>query len=345
MGTTQSNVIIRPDFVQRLKNKRVLVIGDIMLDNYLIGEAERISPEAPVPIVKVKSEREHLGGAGNVALSIAALGGQATIISAIGQDQGGERLQQLLSIRGVISSLITLQNRQTTIKTRIMAHRQQMIRLDQEQDKPYQGEELELLLTAIEKYIIDHEVIILSDYNKGIISEEFICRFQKILASKNPDAKVLIDPKPSNTRFYHLGNNLYALTPNLKETGECAGMMFIKNKTEILTAGRIIMDKTSVSHLLTTLGDSGMALFLSHEEVWYIPTVGRNVFDVTGAGDTVIATFGLGLSAGFDPLVSAILANYAAGIVVGYVGTATVSPSELEDAIKSLPQPSLSRWC
>lgn len=344
MVDSHLKMMVKSDFVQLLNNKPVLVVGDIMLDSYLIGNSDRISPEAPVPIVKIKVEKQSLGGAGNVARSIAALGGQVTIVGAVGQDQSGEKVQHLLSTKGISSSIVTFPNRQTTVKTRVMAHRQQMIRLDHEENTLYNSNELDRLLSTIEKYVSQHEVIILSDYNKGIISEEFMVGFQGILKVKNPNAKVLIDPRPCNIMCYALCSNIFALTPNTKETGECAGGMIIHGRSEILAAGNTIMNLVSTKHLLTTLGDSGMVLFLSSDEVWHIPTVGRDVFDVTGAGDTVIATFGLALSAGFDPLISAILANYAAGVVVSQVGTATVSPSELEEAISSLPQPKLACW-
>lgn len=343
MSRPQSHLdVIKPEFIQTLKDKAVLVIGDVMLDVYLLGEADRISPEAPVPIVNIKSERELLGGAGNVVRNIADLGGQATLVGAVGQDQRGERVHSLLCNKGIQSSLVSLPGRHTTVKTRIMAQRQQMIRLDHENDTPYEKDELNVLLETLDKHIAEHEIIILSDYSKGIVSDFFMFRFKEMLASKNPHAKVLIDPKPSHTALYH---GAFALTPNIKETGESAGGMPVGNRDEILAAGRTIMKLTDAKYLLTTLGASGMALFLSLEDVWHIPTVARDVFDVTGAGDTVIATFGLALSAGFDPLVSAILANYAAGIVVGQVGVATVSPLELEEAITSLPQPEVSLWC
>lgn len=344
MLDSYSRMMVKSDFVRLLSDKPVLVIGDIMLDNYLIGISERISPEAPVPIVKIKNEKQSLGGAGNVARSIAALGGKVTIIGVVGQDQSGEKVQDLLTMKGILPSIITFSNRQTTVKTRVMAHRQQMIRLDHEESTPYNSKELAIVLSNFEKYVSQHEIIILSDYNKGIVSKEFMVGFQDILLAKNPNAKVLIDPRPCNIMYYTLCKNIFALTPNTKETGECAGGMATSSQTELLAAGHAIMKLLSTKHLLTTLGDSGMALFLSPKEIWHIPTVGRDVFDVTGAGDTVIATFGLALSAGLDPLISAILANYAAGVVVSQVGTATVSPDELEEAIISLPQPKLACW-
>lgn len=344
MVDSYSTMMVKPDFVRLLSDKPVLVVGDIMLDNYLTGVSERISPEAPVPIVKIENEKQALGGAGNVARSIAALRGKVTIIGAVGQDQSGEKVQELLTKKGILPSIITLPSRQTTVKTRVIAHRQQVIRLDHEENTPYNSKELAIILSSFEKYVSQHEIIILSDYNKGIVSKEFMVGFQDILLSKNPNAKVLIDPRPRNIMYYALCKNIFALTPNRKETGESAGGMATSSQPELLAAGHAMMKLLSTKHLLTTLGESGMALFLSPKEIWHIPTVGRDVFDVTGAGDTVIATFGLALSAGIDPLISAILANYAAGVVVSKVGTATVSPNELEEAIISLPQPKLACW-
>ncbi len=334
-------VTIVPELVDKLSCKPVLVIGDIMLDQYLIGETERVSPEAPVPIVHISSEKKFLGGAGNVARNIAALGGSVKLVGAVGNDIHGDFIHGLLDKENISATLIKIDGRPTTVKTRVMSRRQQMIRLDQESRHSYTKKELEKLLSLIEHELVENQIIILSDYSKGLVSKTFMLDFTSLIKEKSPQAKILVDPKPSNVSLY---NGFFALTPNIKETSESAGGMPVNSEEELLAAGRKILKHVSIKHLLATLGSNGMLLFLSPEEAWHIPTVGRDVFDVTGAGDTVIATFGLALSAGFDPLVSAILANYAAGIVVARVGAAVVTPGELQQAILALPQPELSLW-
>lgn len=285
-----SPVLLTPDVVGGLAGKRVLVVGDIMLDAYLIGDADRISPEAPVPVVRIEKERYLLGGAGNVARNIVALGGVATLAGVMGKDASADRIRGLVRDEGICGAFVALPQRPTTVKTRVMARRQQMLRLDSEDASPHQ-------------------------------------------------VKVLIDPKPSNVGLY---GGSFLLTPNTKETGECAGMP-VRSREEILAAGRAILEKVGCPHLLTTLGSDGMALFSGPSEVWHVPTMAQDVFDVTGAGDTVIATLGLGLAAGLPLLASCVLANYAAGLVVAQVGAAVASPDALREAIRELPV-TITKW-
>ena len=283
-----SPVLLTPDVVGGLAGKRVLVVGDIMLDAYLIGDADRISPEAPVPVVRIEKERYLLGGAGNVARNIVALGGVATLAGVMGKDASADQ---------------------------------------------------EALLSVITEQLPAHDVVILSDYSKGIVSLSFMSRLRGLLATSPHQVKVLIDPKPSNVGLY---GGSFLLTPNTKETGECAGMP-VRSREEILAAGRAILEKVGCPHLLTTLGSDGMALFSGPSEVWHVPTMAQDVFDVTGAGDTVIATLGLGLAAGLPLLASCVLANYAAGLVVAQVGAAVASPDALREAIRELPV-TITKW-
>ena len=331
-----SPVLLTPDVVGGLADKRVLVVGDIMLDAYLIGDADRISPEAPVPVVRIEKERYLLGGAGNVARNIVALGGVATLAGVMGKDASADRIRGLVRDEGICGAFVALPQRPTTVKTRVMARRQQMLRLDSEDASPLSSADQEALLSVITEQLPAHDVVILSDYSKGIVSLSFMSRLRGLLAASPHQVKVLIDPKPSNVGLYGL------LTPNTKETGECAGMP-VRSREEILAAGRAILEKVGCPHLLTTLGSDGMALFSGPSEVWHVPTMAQDVFDVTGAGDTVIATLGLGLAAGLPLLASCVLANYAAGLVVAQVGAAVASPDALREAIRELPV-TITKW-
>lgn len=335
---TMSSPVLTPEAVERLAGKRVLVVGDIMLDAYLMGDADRISPEAPVPVVRIESERYLLGGAGNVARNIAALGGVATLAGAVGEDGSASQVRSLVNAEGIRSALIPFSGRPTTVKTRIMARRQQMLRLDQEDARPFSAAEQEAVLDVLAAELADHDVVILSDYNKGLVSAPFMARFRALLAGCGHPVKVLVDPKPGNAALY---GGSYLLTPNTKETGECAGLP-VRNREEILAAGRAILEKVGCPYLLTTLGPDGMALF-SGPDVWHVPTMAQDVFDVTGAGDTVIASVGLGLAAGLELLPACVLANYAAGLVVAQVGAAVASPQALRQVIDELPV-TISKW-
>ncbi len=329
-----------PDRVDALADKRVLVVGDLMLDAYLTGDAERISPEAPVPVVHISGEQHLLGGAGNVAANIAAMGGRATLVGVTGRDAAASDITALLRERSIKPALAQCPERPTTVKTRVLARRQQMLRLDREDTTPLSAVELGLLMEQLRTELPEHDVLILSDYAKGLVNPAFAEALRALLASQNRAIRVLVDPKPQHVPLF-AGADL--LTPNQKETGESVNMP-VKTRDEILAAGRAILDRYRCRRLLSTLGPLGMALFVSPDEVWHIPTMARDVFDVTGAGDTVIATVGLALAAGLPLLDACILANCAAGIVVGKVGAATVSPEQLKDFLAEQIDPAPSRW-
>ena len=244
-----SPVLLTPDVVGGLAGRRVLVVGDIMLDAYLIGDADRISPEAPVPVVRIEKERYLLGGAGNVARNIVALGGVATLVGVVGKDASADRIRGLARDEGICGSFVALPQRPTTVKTRVMARRQQMLRLDSEDASPLSSGDQEALLSVIAEQLPAHDVVILSDYSKGIVSLSFMSRLRGLLAAGPHQVKVLIDPKPGNVGLY---GGSFLLTPNTKETGECAGMP-VRNREEILAAGRAILEKVGCPHLLTTL--------------------------------------------------------------------------------------------
>lgn len=309
-----------------LIGSRVLIIGDIMLDQYLRGVVERISPEAPVPIVKVADQNFKIGGAGNVAQNIAMLGGKATLIGLCGQDIYGENLHSICEHLRIDACLVPSKSRETTLKTRIMAAHQQILRVDRESHAPLDEPEKTLLYQRIEEKINDFDVIILSDYGKGVISQEFLSWFA---TQKKEHQKVLLDPKTCNFSFYQ---NLYCMTPNIKEASEGLEMP-ISSREEIIQAGKLLIQERNLESLVITLGPDGMAVFLPDSGIYHLSTTAQKVFDVTGAGDTAIAVIGLGIASGLDLLTSSIMANCAAGLVVGQVGAVGITQEELTSAL------------
>ena len=329
-----------PDLAVLLRDKRVLIVGDVMLDQYLYGDAERISPEAPVPVIRLEQEHAYLGGAGNVARNVTALGGKASLVGLVGEDAAGHMLLDLLRQEDVNAHVPLCPGRVTTLKTRVLARNQQMLRIDREDSSPLKLEEERLLLDRLALLAEEHETLILSDYGKGLVSPSFMEGLNALLASLPRAPRVLVDPRPHNMHLY-LG--AFLLTPNLKESTDAVHLP-ARSQDEILAAGRAVMTRSGARHLLLTLGSHGMALFLATGEVWRIPTSARAVFDVSGAGDTVIGTAALGLAAGMPLLPACMLANFAAGVVVAKVGTATATPAELVNAVTTWPVPDLEKW-
>lgn len=326
-----------PQAVSALHTAKVLIIGDIMLDEYLIGAVERISPEAPVPVVQISERRHLLGGAGNVARNIQALGGQATLVGMTGNGANGNILSQLVRDSGMSGEILHSSHRRTCVKSRVMAQQQQMIRLDHEDVTPLNEADQDALLQAVATHLPGHSVLVLSDYAKGFVSPRFMEKLHEILARQSPPVRLLIDPKPENTALYQ---GAWLLTPNTKEMGQSVHLP-VHSNDEICLAGRALMASTGCHHLVATLGAQGMAVFMHPTITWRMPTVARSVYDVTGAGDTVMATLALALAAGHDILLAAILANAAAGVSVAKLGAATVSAAELTDALsqRGLPHP------
>lgn len=325
--------------IEDLSCGRVLIVGDVMLDEYLLGDAERISPEAPVPVVLIEAEKQLVGGAANVARNIAALGGQVSLVGVKGPDMAGERLLScLMEEEGIACSLVTLEKRPTTVKTRVLARQQQVVRIDREDTRPLPEAALNSVLLSVKRHLPECGAMVISDYGKGLVSGPLMEGLRAVLAEQDRPVPVLVDPKPQNSPLY---KGAHLLTPNTKETGEAASMS-IRSGEDIRKAGARIMERLDLPYLLTTLGPQGMALFEGSKEVWHIPTTARQVFDVTGAGDTVIATVALGIAAGLSLLESCLVANYAAGIVVGEVGAATATPNMLAEAVATLPRPVIS---
>ncbi|WP_462327570.1 D-glycero-beta-D-manno-heptose-7-phosphate kinase [Desulfobaculum sp.] len=324
-----------------MAHKKVLIVGDLVLDHYVMGAVGRISPEAPVPVVEVGSERYILGGAGNVARNIKTLGGQPVIIGVCGRDAEGDLMTSLLQQDGITARTVCDETRPTTKKTRIIAQQQQVVRVDWENAAPVSEAVLTQLMDSLRHEAADAEVIILSDYGKGLITDVFMQQLDAMLSALPRRPKVLVDPKMRN---FHLYKNVDLLTPNTKEAGEGAGFPITTQPEDTLRAGRAIFERLGNKNLLITLGADGMALFEGPGHVRRIPTAARQVFDVTGAGDTVIATFGLALAAGLDLLTSCVLANYAAGMVVAQVGTAAASADELRAALQDYDDTPVETW-
>lgn len=326
MAIPEENLSARlREAIRALAGAGVLVVGDIMLDKYLFGDAERISPEAPIPVVRVEEEKRLLGGAGNVARNIRFLGGRPMLVSLVGMDGSGAEIARMAREEDIDHEFFYAAGRSTTTKTRVLARRQQMLRIDREESHPLSGAELGAFLELIESKIADYGVLIVSDYGKGLITRALLDRLEEMKKRLRPDLRILVDPKSPNFDSY---DAMFLMTPNLKETEEAAGMR-IGNWADIVRAGRIILGRYGCPYLLSTLGARGMALFEGPDTVWHLPTAARSVYDVTGAGDTVIATLALSLAAGIGLRESCLLANCAAGLVVGKVGAAAVTPEEL----------------
>lgn len=302
--------------------KHVLVLGDVMLDEFIWGSVRRISPEAPVPVVEVKSESYLLGGAGNVAANIRALDGIPVLVGIIGKDAAAERVLELVRNSGIESSALLHDDRPTTVKTRIVAHGQQIVRTDRESRTPLSAERIRALAHAFVQWIPKASAVIVSDYDKGVA-----CR--DLLSIVLPEARkagipVYLDPKVHHADYYR---PITLITPNQREAEMLIGRT-IENEIQLEEAGRLLLKKFDCPYALITRGEAGMSLF-DHEKSHHLPTFAREVFDVTGAGDTVIATLAMATAGGATIEEAAILANHAAGLAVGKVGTATVRQSEL----------------
>ena len=317
------------EIIKGFSDCRVLVLGDVMVDHFIWGKVSRISPEAPVPVVNVTKETYLLGGAANVLNNIVSLGGNVNICGVIGPDEMGRRLIHELRARKIeTDGIIVENNRVTTVKTRIVAHSQQVVRFDRENRFEPSIETQSMLLDFIKKRIKDTPVIVISDYAKGMIIPGVI---KEVLdMARQRDAMVVVDPKVTHFDLYQ---GVKVITPNSQEASVAAGIE-IEDEKNLFRVGEVILNRLGCDAVLITRGEQGMTLFeKDNSRVTHIPTVAQEVYDVTGAGDTVVAALSLSLSAGANLLDAAIIANHAAGIVIGIVGTATVNPEAL---IKSL---------
>lgn len=310
-------IVVTPEF----NAARIIVIGDVMLDRYWSGQATRISPEAPVPVVKVKSIEDRIGGAANVALNIAKLGGQVTLLGVIGDDAEGEIVQRLLEAEGVVCDFVVQKSLRSICKLRVMAQHQQLIRLDFE-DTPIQFDQV-ALRTALKRHLAEHDVVVFSDYGKGTLVE--VASF--ISDAKQAGVKALVDPKGVDYSQYAEAD---LITPNLSELKAVVGAC--QDEQQLIDKGRALLAQYQIPTLLLTRGEAGMTL-IEADQVHSIPAKAKDVFDVTGAGDTVIAVMALCVSLQLPLVESMYLANLAGGIVVGKLGTSTVSLQELTRAM------------
>ena len=300
---------------------RIIVIGDVMLDRYWSGQASRISPEAPVPVVKVRSIEDRIGGAGNVALNIAKLGGKVTLLGVVGDDAESEIIRQLLEAEGVDCDFVVEKSLRSICKLRVMAQHQQLIRLDFE-DTPIKFDR-DALKKAFVRHFQENNVVVFSDYGKGTLTD--ISTY--IIAAKQAGVKVLVDPKGVDYQCYAEAD---VITPNLAELQAVVGAC--ENEQHLIEKGRELLTRFQIPALLLTRGEAGMTLIQS-DQVYSLPAQAKDVFDVTGAGDTVIAVMALGVSLEMPLSESMYLANLAGGIVVGKLGTSTVSLQELTRAM------------
>jgi rfaE bifunctional protein kinase chain/domain len=317
--------------IRKIRDCRIVVLGDVMLDEFIWGDVSRISPEAPVPVVEIKRESTHLGGAANVLANLLALGAQACVIGVIGEDAAAEKLRASLQSEGggqAEDLLVVDGSRPTTIKTRIIAHNQMVVRADRERRTPVNGEAEERIIKAVKAALENARALVVSDYDKGVVTPRIL---SQVLPSAYGRMPVLVDPKIRNFDSYRPAT---LVTPNHHEALRLTNIE--EDSDDSLTeAARQIRDRLGCDAVLITRGDRGMMLLEGDRDPVFVETSAREVYDVTGAGDTVIATLAAALAAGASMTEAAMLANHAAGIVVGKLGTATASSQEVLDSIRS----------
>ncbi len=316
------------ELTDKIGNAKILILGDIMLDEYLFGQVNRISPEAPVPVVEVTSDRFLLGGAANVAANIRKLGDKPLLLGVVGLDEASVKLTHLLKSKQISSDyLINDDSRQTTLKTRVMAGNQQIVRYDRENCYELNNDTEKKVFAKFESVINEISAVIISDYGKGVISLSLL---EKVIAMcRDKNIFVAVDPKETH---FHNYKNVSVITPNHHEAGFAYGQRITSEK-ELLEVGNGLLEKLQAQSILITRGPDGMSLFRENSEPTHIPTFAKKVFDVTGAGDTVIATFVSSVCAGAELSEAAIIANAGAGITVGEVGTASVTPELLKQEL------------
>ena len=307
------------------RKSRVLVVGDVMLDQFMWGSVKRISPEAPVPVVEFQNETYMPGGAANVARNLTALGAAVNLFGLVGMDEGAKRLKKLLKEDGVDGKgLVSAGDRMTTRKTRVIAHQQQMLRVDRETNEPMSPRTARRMLSPVEKHIDDACAVIVCDYSKGAVTQELLDGLREKCQSAG--VWLSFDPKPAHN-LNLAGMSL--ITPNRGELFALAGMPDEDTSASLNAAVKSVQDKCSPDIMLVTLSEQGMLLCPRGEKPTLIPTVAQEIYDVSGAGDTVIASFTLAIAAGATPAEAAVFSNHAAGVVVGKMGTAVVTPKEL----------------
>lgn len=323
--------------LDRFRQTRILVIGDVMLDHFVRGNVRRISPEAPVPVVEVTEETFNPGGAANVACNIAGFSSHISLMGRIGRDNAADHLGRLLQSEGVGTQSMLVSNTIPTIsKARVVARQQQIVRVDREKLVALTAEELEEVAQKLSAAAGELDAIILEDYGKGFITEPLMRTVTRIAQTAN--ILVTVDPSPRNPLPW---SGVSLVKPNRLEAFAAAGLedhhlpVPAEQNEELLRVGRTLMERWDTPMVLVTLGEQGMMLFRRDEAPHHIPTRAREVYDVSGAGDTAIAVLTMALASGLDPVQAADVANHASGIVVGKLGTACVTPAELLAAYDS----------
>jgi rfaE bifunctional protein kinase chain/domain len=308
--------------IQRMRTSRVVVVGDIMIDRYLYGDTERLSPEAPVPVVTVRDRTAKLGGAANVAANVASMGASCLLVGTVGDDADGAAIRQELVVARLDGRhVVTVAGRPTTAKTRIIARSQQIVRIDEEVDALLEGPDLDRLIRSAAEALADADALLLEDYNKGALAPALITEAMAI--ARRRGIPVVVDPKYRQF-FAYAGATVFK--PNRRELESALGAAVdLQNRNAIPE----VLARLKVDNLLVTLGSDGMLLVMKDGGSLRIPSIAREVFDVSGAGDTVTAWLGTALAAGASLAEAAQLANYAAGVEVGKPGVATVSPEEV----------------
>ena len=324
--------------IDRFTEARIAVLGDIIMDEFIWGDVSRISPEAPVPVLDVERETRLLGGAANVVRNMGALGADAILCGIVGDDAMGEEIVSELTRMGLRSDGLAVEKgRPTSIKTRVVARNQQIVRYDRESRAHIRGQSVQKMLDFATAAFTEIDAVVISDYGKGVISGPLMKGLRSLIGTKsiNPEMVVTVDPKTGNFEHY---TGVDVITPNHHEAGQFCGFKIVDEKT-LERAGRKMLDALNCRSVLITQGKDGMTLFEREGEITHIPTVAKKVFDVTGAGDTVISAISLGLAVGMDLKAAAHVANIAAGIVVGEVGTSAATAEVVKDAILQEKQP------
>ena len=317
--------------LHKFSDQNILVVGDVMLDHFIWGKVSRISPEAPVPVVEVERESYFPGGAANVARNLRALTGHVTVLGGIGDDSAGQQLCRILREQGVETHGFVLDHdRPTTLKTRVVAHHQQIVRFDKEQARPFSPALQQQLLENFRAQLPEVSAVIFEDYGKGVLTQKLLTEMHR--SAQRAGKITAADPTARHLLRYPA---LTAVTPNRSEAFAAAGLTntpalddVLADKT-LLNCGEKLLRQWKPENLLITLGEHGMCLFRRGQKPHHIPTMAQEVFDVSGAGDTAIATLVLALAAGATAVEAAEISNHAAGIVVGKIGTATCTPTEL----------------
>lgn len=319
-----------PQILKKMKGRKVVVIGDLILDRFIYGSVDRISPEAPVPVVDVRENKSLLGGSANVVRNITALGGSAYPVGVTGDDhEAGELMDMLKKAGAGCTGLVSDPSRPTAVKTRVIALHQQVVRFDRESKAALPDITAAGVRERAMEALEGADAVVISDYGKGVINAALM--EELVPCARKRSIPILVDPKPVNLACY---KGVSVITPNVKETEAMSGVRVVTD-ADAERAGRALMKSLGLDSVLVTRSEKGMSLVRKAGESAHITTEARDVFDVTGAGDTAISVFALAMAAGVDLVDAALLANLASGVVVGKLGTAVVTPQELGKAIKN----------